>query len=168
MILITLIITVIIILYLIAYLSQLPFFTGIYPDTIPVCPSNCSYNYFNTTLNKCVCGENNKQTCKSLDSINNSYEIKDILTCYLNNEKSIFKPKLNPSEILSGTCNVSRLKDRCVNNIYNQVVNVPCTDCHLQGAEVWFDCDGYSSQFGCYFTIYQNQSFSEIYCPIGV
>jgi hypothetical protein len=106
--------------------------------------------------------------CKPLDLLDNSNDTKVILSCMLNNEKSIFKSEHDVSKVLSGACNITQLKDRYVDNKFNQVVNKPCQNCHLQGAEVWFDCEGYSSQFGCYFTVYQNKSFGDIYCPVGV
>lgn len=106
--------------------------------------------------------------CAQIDSIDNSAKTKDIVLCYLNNEKSIFKSSLDVSKILSGTCAISELKDRYVDYKSGQVVNAPCSNCRLQGAEVWFRCDGYSSQFGCYFVINQDKSFGEIYCPSGV
>ena len=105
--------------------------------------------------------------CKSLGIVNNSSETKDIIFCLLNNEKSTFKSDLDVAKVLTGTCSVSEVKDRYVNK-YNQVVNPPCDNCRLQGAEVWFSCSGYSSQFGCYFVINQDKTFGKIYCPMGV
>ena len=124
--------------------------------------------FFIANKGKGIVVQNESSLCKSLDSLDNSDGTIEIVSCLLNNEKTVFKSELDLSKVLSGLCNVTKIIDRYVDNKFNQVVNKPCNNCHLQGAEVWFDCEGYSSQFGCYFTIYQNKSFGEIHCPVGV
>ena len=110
--------------------------------------------------------------CKSLTSLDNSDETKEIIGCYLNDKKSLFKTDNGDValEILKGECIITEIKDRYLDNKNNQVVNEPCTECHLDGAEVWFECSEYDPQgpFGCFFNIKDNYSFDVVRCPLEV
>jgi hypothetical protein len=115
----------------------------------------------------------NKNNCDLLKSIDNSEKTKGVVECYLNNEKSSFKSSIenvSASEILKGECKVTEIKDKYLDNNNNQVVNKPCTNCHLDGGVVWFECSEYTPQgpFGCFFNIDNDFSFDEIRCPLRV
>jgi len=111
--------------------------------------------------------------CDSLNSIDSSENTKAVIECYLNKEKINFESGIKnvpATEILKGECNITEIKERYLDNKYNQVVNKPCTNCRLEGAMIWFECSEYTSQgpFGCFFDINNDFTFSEIRCPLGV
>lgn len=115
----------------------------------------------------------NTNQCGKFKTLDNSTSTKNIIECYLNNQKNMFisgYPENVPvTEILKGNCSIDEFRNWYTDNKYHQDYNQPCEDCSYQGIEVWFKCSGYQAPLGaCIFDIYKNYTFTEIRCPYGV